>query len=147
MSRLTTYALAGLALGLALLAWAPWVPALSALVLEQAVVASVSGNDGYATSTSFSTERGRTVTCGHSRTGGCPPQVMRSFQSSGTQVNVWHDGQRVYQLSVGERVVVPYEQVQKGRSFIAALSLVLFVVVGVRGAMHAGFINTYARAA
>lgn len=147
MTRLTTYAVAGLALGLALLAWAPWIPPLSALVVEQAVVANVSGNDGHATSTLFATENGRTVTCGHSRTGGCPPEVMRALRSSGTQVNVWHDGQRVYQLSVGERVVVPYEQALKGRGFIAALSFVLFVVAGIRGAMHAGLINTYARAA
>ena len=49
--------------------------------------------------------------------------------------------------AVGERVVVPYEQAWKGRSFVAVLSFVLFVLVCLRGAMHAGLINAYARAA
>jgi hypothetical protein len=72
---------------------------------------------------------------------------MRSLRGEGTRVTVWHDGQRVYQLSVGEQVVVPYEQALRGRGFAAMVFCLLLIVVGVRGAMHLGLINAYARAA
>lgn len=129
-------------------AWAPWVTPFSALEREEGLVKEVQGNDSSATSSALRTVSGQTVSCGSGpRTQGCEPSLMRSLRDSGTPVQIWHNGQRVYQLAVGAKVVVPYEHAHRGRSFALALLFVLLLGWCFWGARRAGFGKNYAREA
>jgi len=136
---------AAFTLAYGLIAWGPWVPPFSSLKREEAVVQSVVVANNFVTTSSFLTTSGQVVNCSYSKTGGCDPALMRSLRDARSRALVWHDGKNVYQLALGERVVLPYERALSGRWLHRAVFVVLLVAWCIRGAMHFGLFRNYPR--
>jgi hypothetical protein len=119
----------------------PLVPAFDSLMKEEAHVQSVSKENFLSTTTSLKTTGGRKVVCTHSKTGGCPPEKMKSLLKEKASVVVWHDGKKVYQLSAVEGMVLPYENFHRGRWFGLGISATSFVVAFIQIGMRKGIIG------
>ena len=142
MKRSSTVLVALLVLVLATLAWGPWLPDLSSLKEEPAIAQRAQWVYLGATRTIFKTQSGVEVSrvCG-GRGSGCQPNDMQRLIDHQERVQVWHDGQVVYQIASARSIILPYERIYEGRGFVLALALAALVALLIRVAMHLGLIN------
>lgn len=90
----------------------------------------------------FRVESGRTVglTCG-GKSSRCIGFNAKTEPRDGEQVWVWHDGKDVYQLHVGERVLVPYASNLRGWDMLMLFAVLSAFAALIRAGMHLGLIQ------
>ncbi|NWG86235.1 MAG: hypothetical protein HXY26_01785 [Hydrogenophilaceae bacterium] len=145
MSRVGTGLIFALGLFLGVVSWAPWIDSFELLKKEAAYIVDVRRDGSGSSVTRLATASGRDIRCVHSKTGGCPTELMQSLMNPPIEVLVWHDGESVLQLVVGDRVVLPYDHVHQGRWFGIGLSILLLVIGSVRVGIHLGLIGAVKR--
>ncbi|OUC16569.1 MAG: hypothetical protein B0A82_00950 [Alkalinema sp. CACIAM 70d] len=119
----------------------PFAPPIESLTKESALIQEIWKQSLGVTTIDLKTGSDRHVKCFHSKTGGCDPDVMKELLESHSAVIVWHDGERVYQLMLKDKVILPYERVHNGRGFAVALSVISLLISFIQIAIFKGIIG------
>ena len=119
----------------------PFAPPIKSLTKESAHIQEIWKQSLGVTIIDLRTGSDRHVKCFHSKTGGCDPDVMKELLESHSAVTIWHDGEKVYQLMLQDKVILPYERVHNGRGFAIALSVVSLLIAFIQIAIFKGIIG------
>lgn len=119
----------------------PFAPPIESLTKESAHIQEVWKQSLGVTIIDLKTGSDRHVKCFHSKTGGCNPAVMKELLEKNSAVIVWHDGEKVYQLMLQDKVILPYERVHNGRGFAVALSVISLLIAFIQIAIFKGIIG------
>lgn len=119
----------------------PFAPPIDSLTKESAHIQEVWKQSLGVTIVGLKTSSGRHVKCFHSKTGGCDSDVMKELLEKNSAVTVWHDGEKVYQLMVEGKIILPYERTHNGRGFSAALSVVSLLIAFIQIAIFKGIVG------
>jgi hypothetical protein len=119
----------------------PFTPSFDSLTKEEAHIQKVWKDSHASTTTNLKTISGRDVKCMQGKFGGCYPETMKSFLENKTPVMVWHDGEKVYQLTAQEKLILPYEHFHQGRWFSGVVSIISLLIAFIQVAILKGFIG------
>lgn len=134
-----TFALAALVAVTAL--W-PSAPPLETLAVERATV-RVKPPGPLVREAVFRTASGAEVSCHRGKSGRCPIEQLATTEARQTQLTVWHDGARVFQIADMERIIYPYSAVDDGRPLLLAIAALVALVGLGQMAIHLGWANRY----
>ena len=119
----------------------PFTPPFETLTKEESQIQKVWKSSFASTTTNLKTTSGRDVKCMHGRTGGCSPKTMESLLENKIPVVVWHDGEKVYQLTAQEKMILPYEHFHQGIGFSGAISIISLLIALIQIAVLKGLIG------
>ncbi len=119
----------------------PFTPPFDSLTREEAHIKKVWKSSFATTTTNLKTISGHDVKCWHGKTGGCFPAAMKSFLENRTPVMVWHDGEKVFQLTAQDKMILPYEHFHEGRWFSGSISIISLLAALIQVGILKGFIG------
>lgn len=120
----------------------PFAPPFDSLTKEDAHVENVWKDNFVVSTTSLKTVSGREVKCRYgNKSGGCHPETMKLLLANKTRVTVWHDKEKVYQLTAEDKPVLRYKRIQDSRWFAGALSFISLLLALIQFGILKGFIG------